>query len=150
MRACRISIFAFGVAALLVVAAAARAEESDKKPDGTIQFSGGSVAIGIGFSWGSGTLTYKGKTYPISVEGFSAGAVGATSVTASGNVYNLKKLEDFNGNYTGVGAGATVAGGGAAVAMRNQNGVVIEALSTTQGVKFALAAGGAKITLKKE
>jgi hypothetical protein len=121
----------------------------DKQPDATIEFTGGSVAAGIGFSWGSGTVTYKGKEHKIKVDGLSVGDVGATRVSLAGKVYNLKKLEDLNGNYTGVGAGATLGGGGAAVTMRNQNGVVIEAVSTTQGLKVALATGGANIQLEE-
>jgi hypothetical protein len=27
--------------------------------EGTIAFSGGAVAVGVGFQWGNGTLTYK-------------------------------------------------------------------------------------------
>jgi hypothetical protein len=34
-------------------------------PDATLRLSGGSFAAGIGFSWGKGTLTYKGKDYPV-------------------------------------------------------------------------------------
>jgi hypothetical protein len=49
-------------------------------------------------------------------------------------VYNLAKIEDFDGNYTAVSAGATVAGGGSATAMQNQNGVVIKMHSTNQGL----------------
>lgn len=134
------------VAIFSVLVAPALAE--DKTPDGTIEFTGGSVAAGIGFSWGSGTVTYKGKTHDVSVDGLSVGDVGATRVSLSGKIYNLKKLEDLNGNYAGVGAGAAVGGGGSAVAMRNQNGVVIEAVSTTQGLKVALGAGGVNIKLK--
>src|SRR5262249_50030746 len=40
----------------------ARAQEDT--PDGTVRLSAGSVAAGIGFSWGGGTLTYQGKEYP--------------------------------------------------------------------------------------
>jgi hypothetical protein len=138
-------------AALAAFAVAGRAAEAEKTPppDATIEFSGGSVAAGIGFSWGSGTLTYKGKTYPISVDGLSVGAVGASTVSANGKVYNLKKLEDFDGNYAAVGTGAAVGGGGGVAAMRNQNGVVVEAVSTTQGVKIAIGTGGVKMTIKK-
>ena len=127
---------------------AAPALAEDKAPDATIEFTGGSVAAGIGFSWGSGEVTYKGKKHDVSVDGLSVGDVGATRVSLSGKVYNLKKLDDINGNYASVGAGATVGGGGSAVAMRNQNGVVIEAVSTTQGLKVALGAGGVNIKLK--
>src|SRR6266403_5472658 len=43
------------------------------KPDATLRLKGGSFAAGIGFSWGSGTLTYQGKDYPVSVNGLSLG-----------------------------------------------------------------------------
>jgi hypothetical protein len=143
------SMIALASIAALTLAATSVCAEEAKQPDATIEFSGGSVAAGIGFSWGSGTLTYKGKQYPISVEGLSAGSVGAASVTAHGKVFNLKKLEDIEGNYAGVGAGATVAGGGGVTTMRNQNGVVVDAVATTEGVGISLAARGVKISLKK-
>jgi type 1 fimbria pilin len=133
----------------LVVAGTARADEKKEKPDGTIEFSGGTVAAGIGYSWGSGDLSYKGKKHAIKIDGLSVGSVGAAKITLSGKVYHLNKLEDFDGNYTGVGAGATVGGGGSVLTMRNQNGVVIEAHSTTQGLSLTLGAGGADIKLKK-
>ena len=136
------------VAVGMMLAGTAVAEEK-RTPDATLEFEGGSVAAGIGFTWGSGTLTYKGDKYPIEIDGLSVGSVGASTVTLSGKVYDLKKLEDFDGNYTGVGADATVGGGGSVATMRNQNGVVIDAVSTTQGLKVSLASGGAKIRIKK-
>jgi len=124
----------------------ARAAET---PDATLSMHADSVAAGIGISWGSGSLTYKGKTYPISVEGLSVGSAGISKITASGKVYGLKKLEDFNGNYTGVAAGATVAGGGAVSAMQNQNGVRVELVTTSQGLKFTLGANGVDMKIKQ-
>ena len=132
-----------------VLLGAAHAEEAKAKPDATIDLESTALAAGIGFSWGSGTLTYKGKEYPISVEGLTIGDVGVSRIEASGRVYNLKKLSDFDGNYTAVVAGATMAGGGGAAAMRNQNGVDVELIATTQGVKFALGGGGVKMKLKQ-
>ena len=125
----------------------ARAQED--KPDATVRFSAGSVAAGIGFSWGGGTLTYQGKDYPIDVTGLSVVDVGITKAEASGSVYHLKKLEDFNGNYTGVSAGAAIAGGGGGMALKNQSGVVLNLVGTTQGLKFKLGVDGVKITLKQ-
>ncbi len=121
-----------------------------KKPDATLALSEGSVGIGIGFSWGKGTLTYRGKTYAVKVEGLSVGEVGLDRATAVGNVFNLKKLDAFSGNYTAAGAGGTLGGGAGATAMRNQNGVVIELTSTTQGASLKLAAEGLRLTLMKE
>lgn len=121
-----------------------------KKPDATLALSERSVGIGIGFSWGKGTLTYQGKTYSVKVEGLSVGEVGLDRATAVGNVFNLKKLDAFSGNYTAAGAAGTIGGGAGVTAMRNQNGVVIELTSTTQGASLKLAAEGLRLTLMKE
>jgi hypothetical protein len=136
------------IAALGVALTAALAAE-DKKPDATLKLSGGSVAAGVGVNWGGGTLTYAGKNHPVEVKGLSVGDVGVTKIEASGKVYNLKKLADFDGNYTAVGAGAAVGGGGGVVAMKNQNGVTVDLVATTQGVNFALGGGGVDMKLKK-
>ncbi len=121
----------------------------DKKPDATLQLSEGQVGVGIGFSWGSGTLTYQGKTYPVKVKGLSVIDVGITKATAAGKVYNLKKLEDFNGNYTAATAEGTLGGGVGATTMKNQNGVVIDLVTTTKGINLKLAPSGVNLMLKK-
>ena len=120
----------------------------EEKPDATIRLSGKAVAAGIGFSWGKGTLTYKGKDYPISVNGLSLGKVGMTGVTASGEVYHLKDLKDFDGNYTGVGAGMTLAGGHSAVTVKNQNGVRVRLIATSRGADVTVGKGGVEMKLK--
>jgi len=52
--------------------------------------------------------------------------VGATDFTATGKVYKLTQLSDFAGNYATAGAGTTVAGGGTALYLKNEHGVVIK------------------------
>jgi hypothetical protein len=136
------------LAMVLVLSGLALAAE-EKKPDATLKLSEGQVAIGIGWSWGKGVLTYKGKDYPFKVEGLSVGDVGVTKADAVGKVYNLKKRRDFNGNYTSAAAQGTLGGGAGASTMKNQNGVVINLESTTQGVNVKLAAEGVKFTLEK-
>jgi len=142
----RKAVMAVTMVAVLALVSVARA--ADEKPDATVQLKAGSVAAGVGVSWGSGTLTYKGKSHPISVNGLSVGDVGATKISASGKVYGLKKLEDFDGNYTAVGAGATVAGGASAFTAQNQNGVKVTLISTTKGMKFTLGTAGIEMKLK--
>jgi hypothetical protein len=122
---------------------------AEDKPDATLKLSGGSVAAGIGYTWGGGTLTYKGKTYDVELSGLSVADVGATKIEARGSVFHLNKLADFDGNYTAATAGMTIAGGGSATAMQNQNGVVIQIISATQGLKFALAASGVSLKIKQ-
>ena len=58
---------------------------------------------------------------------------------------NLRNVADFTGNYVSATAGATVAGGAAVSALRNQNGVVIEGISTSQGVRLTAAPGGSTL-----
>ncbi|MGZ3592879.1 MAG: DUF1134 domain-containing protein [Syntrophales bacterium] len=120
----------------------------DEKPDATLELSQGQVGLGIGFSWGSGTLTYQGKKYPVKVEGISVIDVGITKAKAAGKVYNLKKLLDFNGNYTAATAEGTLGGGAGATTMNNQNGVVINLVTTTQGINLKLAPSGVSLKLQ--
>jgi hypothetical protein len=124
-------------------------QAQDWMPAATLELSQGSVAAGIGFSWGSGTLTYLGRKYPVKVLGLSVGEAGFTWGTAKGTVLDLKRLEDFSGTYVAGGAGATVFGGGDAVIMKNQNGVVVELTTSNVGVNFKLAASGVRLTLEQ-
>jgi hypothetical protein len=109
--------------------------------------SGGSVGVGVGVNWASGTLTYHGKNYPVNVKGLTVGDIGVKSVDASGKVYGLNSLRDFDGNYAAVGTGITAAGGGSIAEMENQNGVKVQLVSTTQGVDIGLGAAGVSMKI---
>ncbi len=121
-------------------------------PDATLRLSGGSFAAGIGFSWGSGTLTYKGKNYPVKVNGLSLGKVGITSSSAYGEVFNLKHLQDFNGHYN-VGAagtrGVTLGAGKSGTLMTNQTGVIVRISSTQKGVNVNATGGGVDMQIQR-
>jgi len=121
----------------------------EEKPDATVEFNGGSAAAGVGVSWGAGVIKYQGRSYPFKVTGLSIGGVGISQASATGEVFHLKKLDDFNGNYVAAGAGLTVAGGAGAAAMKNQNGVVIQVHGTTQGAKVVVGASGVNVELLK-
>lgn len=142
-------ILALGILALFALAAQPALAKRKPVPDGTLELSEGSVAVGIGWSWGGGTLTWRGKRHPVTVEGLSVGAVGASRVSARGSVYNLRRLEDFDGTYAAVGAGATAGGGMGVQALKNQNGVRINLHSTSRGLKLTAGAQGVTLRLKK-
>ena len=116
---------------------------------GKVMLESKSVAIGVGVSWGDGVLEFRGKKYPFTVEGLSVVDLGVSKVSARGDVKNLKKVEDFEGNYTAAGAGAAVGGGAGAAALKNQNGVDMNLVATQQGVKLTLAAAGVTVKLKQ-
>jgi len=119
------------------------------KTTGKVTLASKSVAVGVGVSWGDGVLEYRGKKYPFTVEGLSVVDLGVSKVTARGDVKNLKKLEDFSGNYTAAVAGGAAGGGAGVAALKNENGVEMDLIATTQGVKLALAGAGVSIKLKK-
>ena len=140
--------FAVAVLAMAsLVAASAGLASAQGGTSATLTVSGGTVAAGIGLHWGTGTLSYSGKTYPVKVEGLSVGEVGVIRATARGEVSNLERLEDFSGNYVAVGVEATAAGGAGVTVMRNQSGVVVELTSTTQGASLLFGAKGIRLTL---
>jgi hypothetical protein len=140
--------FAVAVLAMAsLVAASAGLASAQGGTSATLTVSGGTVAAGIGLHWGTGTLSYSGKTYPVKVEGLSVGEVGVIRATARGEVSNLERLEDFSGNYVAVGVEATAAGGAGVTVMRNQNGVVVALTSTTQGASLLFGAEGIRLTL---
>jgi hypothetical protein len=121
-------------------------------PDATLQLSGGSFAAGIGFSWASGTLTYKGKNYPVKVNGLSVGKVGITSSSAYGEVFNLKHLQDFNGHYNFGAAGTrgvTLASGKSGTLMTNQAGVIVRISSRQKGVSVNATGGGVDMQIQR-
>jgi hypothetical protein len=117
-------------------------------PTATIEFSGGSVAAGIGFTWGSGTLIFDGKEYPVKVNGLTIVHVGASGYSASGIVYHLTKLSDIEGVYRSASAGVAVAGGATATTMKNDHAVVIEMTATHTGLNLQLGPEGVTISLK--
>jgi hypothetical protein len=144
----KIAVLVFVIA---VTTSFTQAKTHHSKPDATLRLSTGGFALGIGVNWGSGTLTYKGKAYPVKVKGLSVGRVGATSSSAYGEVFNLKNLQDFNGHYDIGGAGTrgvTLGAGKTGTVMSNQAGVIVRVSSTQSGVAVNATGGGVDLQLK--
>jgi hypothetical protein len=136
--------------AALACAASTEERESLQPPiDATLELSGRNIAAGVGFAWGGGKLTYKGKEYAVAVDGLTVGSIGVTAIEATGTVHHLAKLEDFDGSYTAAVAGSTVGGGGAWLVMRNQKNVEVRMHATTQGVSLTIGTSGVKLALAK-
>ena len=122
--------------------------QAEEKPSGTVEITSKSIAIGVGITWGDGTLTFQGKKHAFSVKGLSVIDLGISKISVAGDVYGLKKLEDFNGTYMAASADIVVGGGPGATIMKNQNGVVLKLNSTQKGLKLKLAPEGVTLTLK--
>ena len=118
-------------------------------PDATLDISGSRGAVGVGYVQASGTLHFQGQNHPVRVQGLTVGEVGGGTFTATGDVYNLSELNDLNGNFVAVSAGAALGGGSEGIAMQNQNGVVIKLRGTTQGADVNLSIDGFALKLAR-
>jgi hypothetical protein len=148
------SIRAVGIAtatlALVFVTATSSAQEEAKPPDATVKLTGNHVALGLGYAWGNGVLTYKGKEYKFVVRGLSTGAVGATGTDVVGDVYHLKEVEDFAGTYAGFSAAATVGGGIDFSVIQNGSGVYVKLHGTSIGMLFQAGPSGLRLVMDSQ
>jgi hypothetical protein len=119
-------------------------------PSGYVWLSGGSVALGIGYTWGHGTLYYSKdqKEYKFKLSGVSVVDVGGAGINAEGEVYNLTSPTELTGNFSAVTAGVTIVEGGSVAYLKNEKGVVIKLHSQTGGLRFNLSANGVHVTLQ--
>src|SRR5207249_9218630 len=105
-RSSRLACLLAIVAAVASVGAVGWAK-TKTKANGTVHLEVRELGAGlVGWTWGHGTLTYKGKQYPFKVDGLVVDAVGAEREDASGEVYHLGKLADFEGTYRAMEADA--------------------------------------------
>jgi hypothetical protein len=117
---------------------------------GTVHLEVRDIGAGIaGWTWGHGSLTYKGKKYPFKIDGIVIDTVGAAREDGSGEVYNLHSLADFEGTYRAVETEA-VAGKKAVGVTKLHNDKGVRMDIHTRGKGFGATAGpeGVKITLE--
>ena len=124
------------------------AAQSEAAPAGRIALESTSIAAGVGVNWGDGVLNFQGKDYKFSASGLNLIDLGISKVSAVGEVYNLSNASDLARTYVAGKAGFAVAGGAAAMVLRNQNGVVITLSAVEEGAKLALGPSGVSITMQ--
>jgi hypothetical protein len=115
---------------------------------GSVSLHIASAGFIIGVAGGSGSLTFRGRRYPLSVGGISAGAtIGVAGTDLVGTASNLHDPSDIAGVYSAVGAGLSVAGGRQAAQMSNARGVVLRLRGRQVGFMFSLDLSGMSISL---
>src|ERR1700754_2569406 len=118
----RVVLIAFAALISLSAVAVSPAEAAT----GHIRFSVLKGGWFIGASGGSGTLTFQGRSYPISIGGLSAGLVfGASETRFSGTVSNIHRASDVAGVYGAIGAGGAVVAGAQVIRLRNARGALL-------------------------
>jgi len=102
----------------------------------------------IGGGGGNGTLTFQGKTYPLTVGGVGIGSLGIASVALSGTATNLRTASDIAGTYAAAGAGAAFVGGGQVATLQNEKGVILTVQGVQAGFQISLGLAGMTIALQ--
>lgn len=144
-RAAAMTAFALGLGSLVITAEAPA--QGDTKGKVTLETT--AIALGVGVTWGDGTLVYRGKQYKFTIKGLDVGDLGVSKVSAKGEVVDLKKVEDFEGKYAAAAAGGAAGRGAGTAALVNQNGVKMTLMATGEGVRWVVASAGVEIKLKK-
>lgn len=124
-----------------------------QEPGGTIKITTRMVAPGIGLSWGDGVLTYKGQEIPFAFQAnglFRNVDENITAAELSGQVFNLKNVADFAGNYQKAQEQDADSDASSSATMKNEKGVVVNLVSTVAGRKFNLSREGLKVELKTQ
>lgn len=116
---------------------------------GSIRFNVVKAGFIFGGSGGSGTLRFKGRSYPLSIGGISYGfTFGASSTEFTGRVSNIRRPSDVAGVYAAAGAGAAVGAGAQAIVLTNQNGAVLTLSGRSVGAIVAADLNGLAISMR--
>jgi hypothetical protein len=115
---------------------------------GTVHLHVVSAGFIVSTGSGTGTLSYQGREYPLSVSNVSFGTIGVAGAELVGIVHNLRTVADIVGTYTSVGAGLTVGAGAEVGRFRNANGVILELAGLQVGLAVGLGSAGMTITLQ--
>jgi hypothetical protein len=118
------------------------------KPSGSVNIHQVQVAfIGSG-AVGGGTLYYRGHSYPFKLGGLGIGGIGVSTLDATGGVYNLRRLQDFEGVYGQARIGWAVGQQGKGeMWLQNSNGVYLRLKARRQGLALSLGADGMVVHL---
>ncbi len=151
----RRAVIGLAIAAALPFAGCSSSQTIDSQslegrtPDGTVEMNQVQAAfIGSG-GGGSGTLFFRGRSYPFAVGGLGIGGIGASTINASGDVYGLNNVADFPGAYAqgriGFAAGTSSAGD---LWLQNSRGVIMRLRAKRTGLMLSLGGDAVVISMQ--
>jgi hypothetical protein len=135
------------LAALVVSAASLGLTTPSHAISGSVRVTVAKAGLVVGAGAGRGTLTFRHRNYPFTVQGLSLGLTAGASINKLvGRADYINELSDFSGTYTVVGGGGALLGGVSGVQLKNDKGVII----TLQGPKagLELAANVSTVVIK--
>lgn len=136
-------VLAAALMAPLALASAARADS------GAIRLNFIKAGFVIGGAVGNGTLTFRGRSYPLTIGGLSYGLTfGGSQTYLRGRVSNITRPEDIEGVYGAAGAGGTIIRGPQAIVLVNQRGATLDVSGVQTGLMVNLDLSGMGLSLR--
>ena len=130
----------------------AQRNRPDPNPDASIEIEQVRVGVlAVGASVGGGTLNFRDEEYRFTVRGIEFGSVGVSTLSARGEVFGLRRLQDFAGRYTEQVAprqGAAGQAGPETRWLRNAAGVELRLRTERAGGQFRFNDAGVTIELR--
>jgi hypothetical protein len=121
---------------------------ADAQTTGSVRFVVQNAGFIVGVGGGNGVLRFRGRTYPLRVDGLGVGTIGVSQSDLVGTASNLRAARDIVGTYSAVGAGVAVAGGGRTITLQNAKGVVLRLSSPQVGFSASLGLGGVTVSMR--
>ena len=119
-------------------------------PDGTVDMEQVQVAYIGNAGGGSGTLYYHGGVYPFTIGGLGVGGIGASTISAEGEVYKLNNLANFAGAYAqgsyGFALGEASRGD---LWLQNEAGVIMHLKAKRTGLMLSLGGDAVVISMSR-
>jgi hypothetical protein len=118
-------------------------------PDGTVEMHEVQAAYIGNAGGGSGTLFYRGRAYPFTIVGLGVGGIGASTIDATGDVYNLPNVSLFPGSYAQGSYGFVVGNlSRGDLWLQNGSGVVMHLKAKREGLMLTVGGDAMVINMK--
>ena len=123
---------------------------SDPVKSGTVVIDETQVSLILGGDMGGGVVVMGEESRNFKTTGIKLGGIGVQKLHLIGNVYDMKKIEDFGGVYATFQMGATLGYASKnSIWLKNDKGVKINLKSSgAEGVALAIGVEGLDIIMK--
>jgi len=105
------------------------------RPSGTVTMT---QVFLSGLGAGSGSLTFRGRTYPFTLTGSLIGLGAISTMQAFGEVYKLRDVSQFSVSWIqGTGSLAITARANGEIWLENRNGIIMRLNAAQAGLTFS-------------
>lgn len=119
-----------------------------RTPDARVEMRQVQAAYIASGGGGSGTLHFRERSHPFTVAAGGVGGIGASTLEAEGEVYNLRNLRDFAGTYGQARYGGAMGTASAGeLWLQNEAGVIMRLRARRTGLMLSLGGDAVVISL---